>query len=553
MPELNQNFVNQIKEQIKLAKSLGYSSSDLLALERMIGGWEQYSNTWDDNIKQEVVSNIDAIGQQFLGNFTSTQEGYKRQLANNDRTLQEELQNKANGGSYNQGKIDSLTNDINKTRQAFGMSTVNNSSGTSSGDQIFTIAGTMGGGSSSGSSSGTQKVYGEAQQGLSLNKNAINHLYKSYFGRDATAQELQFWNGKTVGNLENQLSSDYQKASGISYDGSPINPGKTKTVNQLGTGGTGSGTSGGSTGTDGVDNTKLYQINSLYQKYFGRDAGTSTGEQNYWLTRPVEELQSFLDSQYQSSTGHAYDGSAVTQGNTKSQNDLGYDTNTQNALKMIDDGIKNGTIPQDVGMLFKSVVASYPKGVEFNTSELLKTFESIKQGTIDPHFRELTDLAIADVKSAADYMTKIQAAQKEQEALDAQNKINTNKSNLEASGLTFSGKAVNELGTESAYTPSSGAGVLTGTVGEGTTQAYNRLIATSNSAARQKAINDLGSAAEKQLGSEGMAGIGLPEYKILGGITGTIKEAKDSSYGSTLKDLINQNALKQKSLTNLQF
>jgi hypothetical protein len=65
--------------------------------------------------------------------------------------------------------------------------------------------------------------------------NTINSLYQKYFGRNATTDELNYWSTQSNTALENQLNADYQKASGVAYDGSPIKPGQTKTVNQINT------------------------------------------------------------------------------------------------------------------------------------------------------------------------------------------------------------------------------------------------------------------------------------------------------------------------------
>lgn len=63
---------------------------------------------------------------------------------------------------------------------------------------------------------------------------AVNNLYQKYFGRPASSAELSYWQSQPATSLENQLSSDYKASAGIPYDGSPINSGSSKTVNQLG-------------------------------------------------------------------------------------------------------------------------------------------------------------------------------------------------------------------------------------------------------------------------------------------------------------------------------
>jgi len=52
---------------------------------------------------------------------------------------------------------------------------------------------------------GYKGIY-KGKEELDLNKDATNELFKQYHGRDATAEELGYWTGKKVGNLENVLS-----------------------------------------------------------------------------------------------------------------------------------------------------------------------------------------------------------------------------------------------------------------------------------------------------------------------------------------------------------
>lgn len=46
-------------------------------------------------------------------------------------------------------------------------------------------------------------------------------------------------------------------------------------------------------------------INSLYQKYFGRDA--TTAELNAWKPRPLSEVETQLQNDYKNASGIAYD------------------------------------------------------------------------------------------------------------------------------------------------------------------------------------------------------------------------------------------------------
>lgn len=276
-----------------------------------------------------------------------------------------------------------------------------------------------------------------------------------------------------------------------------------------------------------------YSINSLYQKYFGRDA--KSDELAFWSTQQLINLDTFLQSEYRSAANHAYDGSPILEGTTKSQKDLGYDEDTKKALSLIDEQVRNGTIPIDIAQLFKAVIANYPKDAGFNTTELLNTFNKIKNETIDPHFQELTRLAIQDVQTASNYMQQKERITLESEQAAADAKIREQQGGLESSGMTFTGEGARTLGAQSAY----GA-----VAGEGTIPQYNRLVAQSSLADRQKAYNDLGAEAEKNLGTQGIAGLTLPNYQVLGGITGDITTQKEQDYGAALKNLINTTTLR---------
>jgi len=58
---------------------------------------------------------------------------------------------------------------------------------------------------SAGYTPGYKGIY-EQQKESNLNKEAINHLFKNYHNRDANAEELAYWTGKRVGNLEDTLA-----------------------------------------------------------------------------------------------------------------------------------------------------------------------------------------------------------------------------------------------------------------------------------------------------------------------------------------------------------
>jgi len=350
------------------------------------------------------------------------------------------------------------------------------------------------------------------------------------------------WN-KYVGKSGNELRTNTTPAGGTKTGGQ-TGGGTSGTSGSGTTGGTSGGTGTG-TGTNEIDPQTAYSIDSLYKKYFDRPADAN--EAKFWATKSLDELNTFLSSEYTTATKHEYDGTPIIKNTTQSRLDLGYDEKTKAAISQIDAAVKSGLIPSDVGELFKATVASYPKGTQFNTEELLNTFKKIKEETIDPHFREMADLATQDIKNTLEYLNAIKQAELQSEQLTANQNITDTQQGLESSGMTFSGKAVSELGSTGAYTGQNVNPLLQQQgMGEGRVQAINRLASESGAARRLSNINQLGLKAEEQLGSGAASGILPPEYKILGGITGDITNQKQGAYGSTMQQILSQGVTKNK-------
>lgn len=316
----------------------------------------------------------------------------------------------------------------------------------------------------------------------------INSLYQKYFGRNASSAELTEWKKPTnsLTSLENKLKQDYKAASGIDYDGSPIKPGNNKSDNQLNVG----------TETNNVD-----AINSLYQQYFGRNA--TTAEVANWSKESSQALDTFLQDEYKkANNGQAYTDSPIMPGDTtptevsaedrawinaayqkyfdrpatskelqnwaketpnaldqflaKEQKDYGYVSSAMGAerKKRYDDAIAvidASNLPDDIKQIWRTTVGMYPDATDFNTDEIMNTFNQIKSSTIDPYYKELADVAINDIKTTIGEMSGSRERELEAEQAAAKNAVTNAQSNLEKTGMTFSGKGVEQLGTGSAY------------------------------------------------------------------------------------------------------
>jgi len=283
-------------------------------------------------------------------------------------------------------------------------------------------------------------------------------------------------------------------------------------------------------------------VNALYQKYFDRVATSS--ELANWAKESPQALDQFLASDAKK---YGYTSKYFQDTNNKSLED---------ALSVID----GSNLPPAIKDLWKTVVKGYPQGIEYNTDDILKTFQNIKDQTIDPHFRELTNIAMNDFKTQADALKTNRTNEVETQQANATQNVQDTQKGLEGSGLTFSGKAVDQLGAKAAFQQpgANGASALPdqstlpfGGLAEGKVNQANRLIASSSQNRFTQAQQSLGAAAEAKLGSGGVAGLGI-DYNPIGGITGDLKTQQEGQYGTTLNQVIDNYNKKQTLNTNVQ-
>ena len=121
------------------------------------------------------------------------------------------------------------------------------------------------------------------------------------------------------------------------------------------------------------------------------------------------------------------------------------------------------------------------------------------------------------------------------------------KAGLEKAGMTFTGKAIEDLGAESAFAQPGAQAVASpfqqsfeGMFLEGLVPQANRLIATSSEARFKRNLEALGTQAERQLGSGQASLFNLPGFAVTGGITGELPQQRDQQLGGTLTDLYRQ-------------
>jgi len=288
----------------------------------------------------------------------------------------------------------------------------------------------------------------------------VNALYQKYFGRPANTTEANYWRTRGEAELETQLLEDYKASiednggTFDGYDGSPIRKGNNLTDNMLAdTGdGDGDGDVDPDTGTGDLDTQAAHAVNQMYQKYFGRDATTGEGgELEFWVTQPLTELEIQLGTAYENAAKHEYDGSPIRKGNQQSDFDLENDQSVIDAHAIIDQAVADGIIPIDVAQLWKNVVSNYPPGVEYSATEILEAFRITKEEEIDPYFQELADIAMKDFAKAFETTEQSRERELEAQRTRAGEDIRQAKEGLEKSGMTFTGKGIEELGAKSAF------------------------------------------------------------------------------------------------------
>lgn len=304
---------------------------------------------------------------------------------------------------------------------------------------------------------------------------------------------------------------------------------------------TGTGTSGtGTTGAGGVpvDPADRAWVNQLYKKFFDRDA--TSAELTNWAKESPQALEQFLGKE------------AKTYGYTSSY----FKDEGNQRLDAAMNIIKSSNLPQNIKDLWSATVAGYPSGMEYNAQEVLNTFNQIKTSTIDPQFAELATIASRDFQKNIDAQkSKFEQDQEVLRANAGQN-IRQAKEGLEKSGMTFSGKAIEDLGANAAI-PQPGItqnGAVPqqepfgGLFYEGKVNQQNRLMASSASLANKTTMDALNASLENKLGSNAAASAGA---QVQGGITGSLETEKQGQYGQTLQQIMDNYRKKQTLNTNI--
>jgi hypothetical protein len=472
--------------------------------------------------------------------------------------------------------------------------------------------------------SGSGYLYDAAHLNSKANNAAVNQLYNSYFGRNATQAELNNWGqgggpDTTVRALEDFLKQERTRygvttpitpiptsgggtgttppsGNGTPTSTPPPSGNGTPTTNNItfrdgltqaqkdsitalsqkpfsqwndndkanwtygtngspfpsGGSGSGNGTptptpppSGNGNGTTPptINPADAKWVNDLYQKYFDRTA--TSAEIANWIQANPQALEQFLGAEQKK---YGYVSTAMGADRKKRYDD---------AIAMID----SSNLPDEIKQMWKLVVGQYPDATDFKPQEIINTFNKIKNETVDPYFKELADVAVNDLKTSFTDLQTARTSELEAERANAGQDIRQAKAGLEKSGMTFTGKGIEELGGTSAYAQDNSSGTVAtptqtpfgGMFYEGNVNQANRLVSTSSAARYQSAQQTLGRNAENLLGSEGVKNA-LPGLSYTPGgvnLTGSLTTQKQGKLASTLQGIIDNWRSSQQLKTNI--
>lgn len=363
----------------------------------------------------------------------------------------------------------------------------------------------------------------------------INAQYQKYFGRNATTSEISYWRTQPTTALDQQLQTDYRNASGIAYDGSPIASGQTRTANQIA-----SGTP--TAPTNGQQSTANDPVNSLYQKYFGRNAYPN--EVQFWSTQPSSALEAQLQSDYQQASGHAYDGSPINPGNTTSSNFLELPEELRNSAEYL-------ALTPDMRAMVQLTWASMSardEQIRQNAQEAL----TAAQGIVDPYTRVMMGFALDSIpdefrvqkttiednlKTAQERLNEIgslmqDATLEEQQTLKAmareyETKIESTQEQMADAGLTYSTKRTDL----EKYIADQNIDMVSSTQRSYATQMRNYEQNQAQMKRQQDLIRQAGEAQLKQLARTAEEQLGTAGYRNLG-LTGLSGQSISSVGGN---------------------
>lgn len=286
------------------------------------------------------------------------------------------------------------------------------------------------------------------------------------------------------------------------------------------------------------------QIQAIQQQLtsgIGANGQALTAQQKQSLQNQLSSLQGSSGSSTGSASGTSTSATTPTPATVN-----GSAGDIQAAL----DIINNSGLDAGQKMLFQQIVKDWNPDSEINVPNIISKFNEIKNTTIDPYFKEQSNIFIDQIKNTYNDMQQGRNLQLEQEDIQKKQDIRNTQNDLEARGMTFSGEGVRQLGANSAYAqpgqnPNNAIPTQEqmpgGGFAEGLVNTQNRMISSSSQAQYQKNLRDLSRQAETTLGTQGSSGL-VPGVSQLGGIeqSAALPYQKKQAEASTLTNLYGQ-------------
>jgi len=195
--------------------------------------------------------------------------------------------------------------------------------------------------------------------------------------------------------------------------------------------------------------------------------------------------------------------------------------------------------------------------------EILAALENLKTGQIDPYYKQLISQAQADVTQQINRTYEDRIRQLQTESYNLAENIRGAQKSLEASGMTFSGEAIRQLGSLSAFAQPTPQALTPAQLGqetpvptmtpaqmgiEGDINMQNRLYAESSRTGFNRTLEDINKEALRLLGTQGVAGLGLPAS---GQTQPTTTGTMQYNYANTLQNLYGNLTNQEGGLTDL--
>lgn len=234
------------------------------------------------------------------------------------------------------------------------------------------------------------------------------------------------------------------------------------------------------------------------------------------------------------------------------------DASYQRALEDLENNPDFQMLPESLKSLYRETLKNYDYNKEVNIDGVMQEFNRIKTQTIDPRFAKEVDKFTNELQKELSFQDQQREIELETERANAGQSIRQAKEGLSASGMTFTGKAIQELGKDSAYAQEGASATPTqtpfgGLFYEGNVNQASRLMSSSSALRYKKNLELLGQSAEDALGATGAVKQNIAGFTPSGNLPGQFEDQKQQQLGSTLSQLLGQNYQNASQRNDLQY